>query len=366
MLPAPRAAAAGSAYSDLYDAPMAATEAWRDAAHVRRLPLPTVPPPGTVDVAIGYLLARAAPFDRQVQAAFRRQHGWGLQPPAPIKDVRTSGRWQAIPALRRLTAATLPPPSLVAALDRLVQLAPCWSDEAAADLLHCGLLAAPIHPAGVLSLARLYGHPIPVELIRHGDRSALWPLGTREARQGALGELRLQASTAGFTRTDLNGLATQHGIPLRELTFALEVDERLGRYGDCIWRVNDESSSLARHVGRMLVTAQAGLPLDSLVAGFTITWRFDRRPIPTAEELGRWSGNQEWLTQGGERVRLAGPLSARRRRLVACHSDRILEVALRAAPDQTLKHSALVAALLDHGYKRSTAIYAIATAPILI
>ncbi|MFL6136694.1 MAG: hypothetical protein ACJ74O_02715 [Frankiaceae bacterium] len=115
----------------------------------------------------------------------------------------------------------------------------------------------------------------------------------------------------------------------------------------------------------MLVTASAGLPLDSLAAGLAVTWRHDRRPLPTAENLGRWSDDQDWLVREGECVCLAGPLSERWQRLVASTSDRVLEATLRAAPEQTLRHQALSAALQDASFTRAAALFAITTAPIL-
>ncbi|MFL6139636.1 MAG: hypothetical protein ACJ74O_17805 [Frankiaceae bacterium] len=308
------------------------------------------------------ICSRARHRSIAVQAALRRQHGWDLERPAAITDVRTSGRWQAIPALRRLAQATPPPASLVTALDWLGRIAPCWSGETVADLLQRGLLQCPMHPAGVLSLADLYGLPVPVELVVHDGRAALWPLATRRARCQALAELVRSANGLGLSPLDLAALADRHGVLAREVTFAAAVDERLGVADG---RVDDESSGLARHVGRTLVVASDGLTLDSLSGGVGIAWRFDGRPVPTTTQLQLWADAQDWLERHDDRVRLAGSLSERRCLLTASKSDEVLAAALRSVGGQPLQHAVLVSALVDCGYSRTTAIYAIATAPIL-
>ena len=327
------------------------------ASSVRRLPAPTVPPPGGIDGVIGLLLARAAPFDRDAQAALRRQQGWSHNPPEPIPDIRTHGRWLATPELSRLTAATAPPACVMKAVRLLEELAPCASGDAAAALVSAGFADTPVHPGGVLALAHWYRVGTSLRLQpRPGGTDVVVPIDGDLARE--LRRIAIAAGRAGYVQ--LKG-AGQTG---RRRDHALDREGRLRREDDLVIRVDDRTSGLAGHVVRMLVQAPRPLTLDELYRGLERHWRFRQRLLPQRAVVEAWLAAQPWIDCAGTTVGLAGALEAPQ--LAVANSRGTAALATLVAGGAIATWAQVVAALVGTGMRHETAKMAGHTSVVLV
>jgi hypothetical protein len=327
------------------------------AASVRRLPAPTVPPPGGLDGVIGLLLARAAPFDTDAQAAVRRQQGWSHNPPEPIPHIRTHGRWLATPELRRLTAATAPPACLTNAVRLLEEMAPCTSGDAAAALISAGLADSPLHPGGVLALAQWYrvGRALRLQP-RAGGTDVVVPVDGDLARE--LRRIAIAAGRAGYVQ--LKGADQTR----RRRDHALDREGRLRREDGLVIRVDDRTSGLAGHVVRMLVHAPQPLSRDELYGGLERHWRFRQRLLPQRAVVEAWLAAQPWLGREGTMVGLVGDLEAPQ--LVVANSRGTAALAALVAGGAIATWVLVVVALVGTGMRPETAKMAGHTSVVLV
>lgn len=311
---------------------------------------------------IGLLLARAAPFDSVTQADLRRQQGWGTRAPEPIPEVRSHGRWTATPALTRLTRATAPPLSLLAALALLEQLAPCRSGDAAAALVTAGLVDTPLHPGGVLSLARWYGQPTRLRLEQsHGSTHVVGPVSPATATR--LHRLLSAVSRAGHLDLTTTFAGADAG-ERRALGYAVGRDPRLCRQGDHVVRHDDRGSGLSMLCVRMLVAAPRALSQSELHDGLRRHWRFRQRYIPCTGVLAAWLGAQPWLDIAGDVVALNGPLTDRQAWLAG--SAGTAQLTAVVADGSTATWQQLVMALTAAGMRPEAAKIAAHTSPVLV
>lgn len=149
-----------------------------------RVPVPSTPAPGPLDVALSLILHRAHPFaGTERHRLLRARLGWG--PDAPLSQKATATAFalshQRVAQLERwvrdLLAATGPPPSVVRAMELLAAMAPCGGAEAALALYMERLTREVVHPGGVLVAARAAGLAVRLELIRYDDlRTAVVPI----------------------------------------------------------------------------------------------------------------------------------------------------------------------------------------------
>ena len=266
------------------------------AAALRALQPPSSPPPGPLDVVVGLLLARAAPFDAATQAALRLQQGWGTRPPTDIPEVRTHGRWQATPALRRLTS-TGPPRALSQALQLLEHCAPVYGGQAAALLLEEGLTGEVMHPGGVLTLARWYGVSHGLRLERQADGTTMVVGPSTQASTAAVRRLVASLGRAGYA--DLETVSQGEGVLRRHLDRDLRRRPGVFVDGDLVLSVDDQTSGLAAHVVRMLTSSPRPLTLDEVHEGLTRAWRFRRYRLVRLELLEAWVAAQPWIRRDG-------------------------------------------------------------------
>lgn len=189
----------------------------------------------------------------------------GTAAPQPITEIRSHGRWKATPALTRLTA-TSAPPSLLAAMHLLEEVAPCPSGDAAAALIKAGLTNTPIHPGGALTLARCYGVSTALRLESGAEGRTTVVGRTTTATPAATYRILTAAGRAGWV--DLGRLradnATSYGRPT---DYAILGDARLHRTGEVVVRVDDRGSGLCVLVVRMLTASPRPLTLGELYDG---------------------------------------------------------------------------------------------------
>jgi hypothetical protein len=329
---------------------------------LRRRPPPLVPPPGPLDGVIGLLLSRAAPFDAGTQAALRRQQGWGPDAPVPITATRSHGRWMATPALRRLTESTRPPHSLLLALRVMENIAPCSAGEAAAALMSARLADTPMHPGGVLSLARWYHVQTRLRLVSTGATSTL--IGGREpAVTVELHRLMTEIGRAGFAFL-LPSPSAPVGKHQRQLDHVLTFDPRLRRLDDLVVLQNDTGSGLSLHIARMLRFAPRPLTVDELYEGLVRQWRFRIQRLPPRATLLAWLAAQSWLDRPDDRVGLAGELTADQ--ISRTDAGGTTALAAIVADGATASWAQLIAALTSKGVKPETAKMAAHTNPVLV
>jgi hypothetical protein len=333
------------------------------AAALRALPAPRVPPPGPLDAVIGILLARAAPFDQATQLALRRQQGWGTAAPQPITEIRSHGRWKATAALTRLTA-TSAPPSLLAAMHLLEEVAPCPSGDAAAALIKAGVTNTPIHPGGALTLARWYGVTTALRLESGAEGRTTVVGRATTATRAATHRILTAAGRAGWV--DLGRLradnATSYGRPT---DYAILGDARLHRTGEVVVRVDDRGSGLSGLVVRMLVASPRPLTLGELYEGLQRRWRFRRRLLPSPSTFAAWVATQPWLSHGlDETVGLSGELTPNQRN--QARSGGTWQLAGEVADGASATWAQLIGALTATEILAETAKMAAHTSPILV
>lgn len=134
----------------------------RPSRLVRLLPPPASPPPGSLEVVAGLLLARAVPFDRPVHASIRARWGLGLPPPEQVKPHR---RRDALRRVRDLCDVTPVPGQLLDALavladlDRHLPPEQVTPERGARALVVAGLTHGTGGPPLVYGLARVYRLP---------------------------------------------------------------------------------------------------------------------------------------------------------------------------------------------------------------
>ncbi len=243
----------------------------------------------------------------------------------------------------------------------LERLAPCPSIDAVLALLDAGLMHTPIHPGGVLSLARWYGVPTSLRIEAHGAGTAV-AAGRGPKPPGELRRLRVALGRRGH----LNLAELQHveANTLRQVEFALDRDGRVQRNGALVLRVDDRASGLCRQVVRMLVCSPRSLRLDELLEGLARNWRFRRQHIPDETTLAAWVAVQPWLRRRGRRVALHGALTPEQQQMAVSAGTRELNRTLAAGGGST-SWAELVAALTNAGFLVETAKIAVLTSPIV-
>ena len=329
-------------------------------AALRALPLPTTPPPGTLDTVVGLLLARAAPFDASTQNLLRRQHGWVVTAPEPITDIRTHQRFTATTRLRQLTQATPPPPALIRAVQLLQELTPIPVADATAALRAAGLLDSPMHPAGVLSLAHLYRVATPLRVETTDVRPTL--VGpTHPEAQAKLRSILGTVRAAGHA--NLISLLADDPVLVRAVEHQIGRTERVHRRGPVLLRVDDRSSGLATHVLRMLYAAPRPLTVAELHDGLDRAWRFRRQRRVSPALLQDWLTHQPWLTVGDATVAMAGPATVSQTRRAHAGGTHELAQQLRAG---TATFAELLQPLREAGLGADAAKMVVHTHPILI
>lgn len=339
-----------------------------------RVPMPRAPAPGPLDVALSLILHRALPFaSAKRHAAVRARLGWGHNPPVGQRaaGARIGLSHQRLAMLEHqvlgVLKATGPPPSLLQALDILVERAPCDSATAALALYSERITRDIIHPAGVLIAADAAGVEAAVEFVELSNlRTVVVPAG-RAARRAALVALA-KGCLANLGVVRLSQLLPEIG-PLSDLEVDTARDqvrggERIGRTGDVLWRRDDTSSAIVRPLQRMLAGC-GPLSVESLAAGVARHWRYRKRDdVPDAEALDVYLASQPaYIQEASGRWSLHSPKPADE---LLLPEDRAAIEAVRTSMTGQVARRHLVEAMVAAGYSRKGLPLLVGTSPLLV
>ncbi|MGH3714475.1 MAG: hypothetical protein ACRDT4_13580 [Micromonosporaceae bacterium] len=297
----------------MVDAVWARVYKWRNQP-----PLPSVPPPGPVDLATWRLLWRVyAIRPQRVRMVASRLGLTGGKPVSLAqlgRDHNLSRQRirqicvQADRAARRVG----PPSRLRPVVFGLEAISLSYEDALVAEFIDEGLLAEPLRVEAIAAVADLFGVPVtmPETLAVVDGRRVLAHVGTiAEVRRW-----RSRLVVAGMVApVRLSDLPPPPEIPREMVGTMLASDARLAYSPDVsvVWRA-DRLSTAADLVVRMLSTGPQTMAslLEGIIRRYARRYELPDFNPPCAHSLGAYLAAQPWVRVTGDQVALTGPVPA--------------------------------------------------------